>query len=223
MSPLREAETSPAKAELDRFGTRLTRGVLRILRNHILPRSLHRFTTANAVTIARMILTIPVLLGIAWNHECAFWLFVAAALSDIADGWIARCDGATKLGALLDSTSDKVTTLPVLAALALKGYFPPWLYGPALVLVVLDTFNLFANIVNFKRGHLDPTSIPPERKRFSTAAGQIKFWGICLGISALLMAHIVSPESGFGLRYFGYFTICVATISAGFSLREKIV
>ena len=221
MSALRVAERSTAKAGLERSGQRFIGWAVCGLRRH-LPRFLHPLTTANAVTYARMILTIPIVYGTLRGQAYAFWLFVAAALSDILDGWIARVDGPTKLGAFLDSTSDKVTTVPVLVTLALNGYFPDWLYMPAFVLVVLEMFNLGANIVNYRRGHLDPTQPRSGRKRFSTIAGQIKFWAICLGISSFMVAYIVSPEDGFGLRYFGHFAICVATIFAALSLRDKI-
>ena len=221
MAQLLRAQGSPAKAGMDRFGITITRVVLHTIRNHI-PSCLYPLTTANTVTYARMLLTIPVVYGTLRGQTYAFWLFVAAALSDILDGWIARCDGPTKLGAFLDSTSDKVTTLPVLVALALNGYLPGWLYMPAIVLVALEALNLCANIVNYKQGRLDPTRPTNGRKRFSTAAGQIKFWAICLGTSSFMVAYIVSPDSGFGLRYFGQFAICVAATFAGLSLRDKI-
>jgi CDP-diacylglycerol--glycerol-3-phosphate 3-phosphatidyltransferase len=62
----------------------------------------------NALSAAR-ILAVPVLLVLAWQgrQDPFKWLLLAALLSDIADGLIARLGGFTsKLGALLDSIGD---------------------------------------------------------------------------------------------------------------------
>ena len=62
----------------------------------------------NALSGARIAAT-PVLLGLAAaRHETAFtWVLVAALLSDIVDGWIARALSLeSKLGARLDSIAD---------------------------------------------------------------------------------------------------------------------
>lgn len=62
----------------------------------------------NAISTARL-LSVPVLAWLAWQHreEVFSWLLVAALLSDILDGLIARSFGFTsELGALLDSVAD---------------------------------------------------------------------------------------------------------------------
>jgi CDP-diacylglycerol--glycerol-3-phosphate 3-phosphatidyltransferase len=62
----------------------------------------------NVISALRL-LAVPVLVLLAWRHaETAFaWVLVAALVSDIADGLIARVFAFTsKLGALLDSTAD---------------------------------------------------------------------------------------------------------------------
>ncbi|MBI4135426.1 CDP-alcohol phosphatidyltransferase family protein [Candidatus Uhrbacteria bacterium] len=220
MSPLR-AEASTAKHHLERSGQRFVGFALKALRRR-LPRALHPLTTANAVTLARIFAIVPILYGTLQEQSWAFWLFVAAALSDLLDGWIARHDGPTPWGTFLDQTSDKVTTLPLLALFAVKGYLPTWLLAPAGILFALDLSNLAANIRNFRRGHAKVGRPPDGKRRFSTAAGQIKFWAQCLGIGAFMVAHFVAPEGGFGLRYFGYFAVCIATAFAALSLRDKL-
>ena len=55
------------------------------------------------------LLAVPVLLVLAaTRHETEFaWLLIAAMLSDIADGWVARAFGfETPLGAFMDSVAD---------------------------------------------------------------------------------------------------------------------
>jgi CDP-diacylglycerol--glycerol-3-phosphate 3-phosphatidyltransferase len=51
------------------------------------------------------------LLLAGWSPAVPFWLFVAAILTDLLDGWLARRLGATTaLGASLDPLADKVLT-----------------------------------------------------------------------------------------------------------------
>jgi CDP-diacylglycerol--glycerol-3-phosphate 3-phosphatidyltransferase len=62
----------------------------------------------NVISLIRLC-TVPVLAWLAYNQaQQAFaWLILAAGLTDILDGWIARKFGWTSaLGALLDSISD---------------------------------------------------------------------------------------------------------------------
>ena len=65
----------------------------------------------NAISIARMLLVIPV---IAWmlagDYEAAWWLFLFAGLTDGVDGFFARRFGwQTELGALLDRNEGNIT------------------------------------------------------------------------------------------------------------------
>jgi phosphatidylglycerophosphate synthase len=67
----------------------------------------------NVISALRL-LAVPVLVLLAWRHEARpfAWLLVAALVSDIADGLIARLfDFTSKLGALLDSTADALLLL----------------------------------------------------------------------------------------------------------------
>ena len=62
--------------------------------------------------------------------EAAFWLFVAAGLSDAVDGFVAkRFNARTNFGAYLDPIADKVLLTGVYVALAFHGYLPAWLVG----------------------------------------------------------------------------------------------
>ena len=80
-------------------------------------------TPANAVTAAR-VLVLPVLIGLviasgpSWG---ALALWFVLAISDVADGWLARRQGATRSGAFLDPLADKIIVLGAMAALVAKG------------------------------------------------------------------------------------------------------
>jgi len=58
----------------------------------------------------------------------AFWVFVAAGISDALDGFIAKTfNQQTDLGAILDPIADKVLLNGVYISLALLGHLPLWL------------------------------------------------------------------------------------------------
>ena len=82
----------------------------------------------NAITLLRL-LAVP---GVAWlletgRHGPAFWLFLAAALSDGIDGFLARRFGwITPLGALLDTLTDKALGITTLLLLTWQALIPWW-------------------------------------------------------------------------------------------------
>ena len=82
----------------------------------------------NALTLAR-IAAIPAIL-IALDAErfgLAFWLFVAAGVTDGLDGGIARWTNTrTELGAYLDPLADKGLVITLLVKLSLIGVVPFW-------------------------------------------------------------------------------------------------
>ncbi|MCA1692271.1 MAG: CDP-alcohol phosphatidyltransferase family protein [Acidimicrobiales bacterium] len=76
-------------------------------------------TPANAITLTRVLAT-PFLLalifadGLEW---AALALWIVLAVTDGADGWIARRHGTTRSGAFLDPLADKIVVLSAMAAL----------------------------------------------------------------------------------------------------------
>ena len=83
----------------------------------------------NLITLSRLLsvpLTIWLILGERFG--VAFWVFVAAGISDALDGFIAkRFDCRTRLGALLDPVADKALLASVYVALGIAEYLPNWL------------------------------------------------------------------------------------------------
>ncbi len=59
----------------------------------------------------------------------AFLVFVFAALTDTVDGWVARrLSGVSAFGAFADPVADKLLIVGTLAALALFGEVPWWVF-----------------------------------------------------------------------------------------------
>lgn len=117
-----------------------------------------RFNLPNVITIVR-IATCPVIFWLAVapgtaERFAAFGLFVAAALSDIWDGYLARrYDLITDLGKLLDPVADKlllvVTLVPFYLISHRGGPFDPvpwWGPLPLWVLAVIFGRELFITL-----------------------------------------------------------------------------
>ena len=82
-------------------------------------------TPANALTLARIAVT-PIFIILILDHGvswAAFLVGFALAMSDVADGYIARRQGQTRSGAFLDPLADKFTVLGGMYACVVKGIF----------------------------------------------------------------------------------------------------
>lgn len=86
--------------------------------------------TANQVTLARIaLLPIPCVLLLSsdsiWNWV-GFFLFVFLGMTDFIDGMMARREGPTKLGGLLDPVADKIMMAAITLSLSGNGWIPFW-------------------------------------------------------------------------------------------------
>lgn len=91
-----------------------------------------RWTAPNLLGAFRLLATgvivLLVLLGFPGAGLAAFVVFIPAALSDLADGWLARRRGqVSMLGMFLDQTADKVLVAGVLIALIPSGVVVAWM------------------------------------------------------------------------------------------------
>ena len=94
-------------------------------------------TVPNVITLVRLAL-VPVLgyFLLAAEYGLALTVFLAAALSDLLDGFIARRFGLTStLGATLDPIADKLAMFVATVLLAWQGLMPLWL---AVAMVLRD-------------------------------------------------------------------------------------
>ena len=83
---------------------------------------------ADALTLGRGALGLPLLLALQWNQaSVAWWLLLLGGLSDGADGWLARkAGGGSSWGARLDPLTDKILISAALLWLAAEQVLPLW-------------------------------------------------------------------------------------------------
>lgn len=83
----------------------------------------------NLITLARLLaspLAVYLIINEVWL--AAFWLFLAAGVSDAIDGYLAkRFDARTLVGAFLDPLADKALIVSVFVALGYLHQLPTWL------------------------------------------------------------------------------------------------
>ena len=99
----------------------------------------------NALSILRIILTVPVVMTLL-NHQyfLAMVLFFIAGITDALDGWIAkRYSFQSRLGSILDPMADKLLLVSSFVALYVIGLLPLWL----LVLIFLRDFMIISGTV----------------------------------------------------------------------------
>jgi cardiolipin synthase (CMP-forming) len=83
----------------------------------------------NLITLGRL-LCVPLAIWLVLSGEtaAAFWLFIAAGLSDAVDGFIARrFNQRSSLGALLDPAADKALLVSMYVTLGIADHLPTWL------------------------------------------------------------------------------------------------
>ncbi len=102
-------------------------------------RPIHPMTLANQLTLIRIVL-IPLFvvvfyLPFAWAHFVSALIFSVAAITDWADGYVARkYDQSTPFGAFLDPVADKLMVVIALVLLV-ELHNSPWFTAPAIVIV----------------------------------------------------------------------------------------
>jgi len=87
----------------------------------------------NLICILRMVLAVPVVWSLVHDHfDLTLVLFLAAAISDGLDGYLAKRYGWTsEAGKILDPVADKLLLVSVFITLLLLGMVPLWLAATA--------------------------------------------------------------------------------------------
>ncbi|UCH78228.1 MAG: CDP-alcohol phosphatidyltransferase family protein [Candidatus Coatesbacteria bacterium] len=110
-----------------------------------------RWNAATVITLLRIPVAAPgaYLLARGEHLPLAVAFLVAAALTDILDGWVARATGTvTDFGKKVDPVVDKIVIAGVGVILVLKYDVPAWIFAAA---VVRDVAILAAAAVVIKR------------------------------------------------------------------------
>ena len=106
---------------------------------------------ANAISMIRITASIALLFCRAFSP--AFYMFyIAAGLSDMLDGFVARkTDTVSKLGARLDTIADFVLVVVCLIKLLPVLSVPAWLYGWIGIIALIKVVNIISGFAVQKR------------------------------------------------------------------------
>lgn len=163
-------------------------------------------TIPNLITIARLIM-VPVIVVMILDGfwTLAFALFVAAGVSDAADGIIARrFHLRSELGAYLDPLADKLLLVSIYVTLSVVSVLPGWL---AVTVVSRDVMIVSAILISRLMDR--PVEIKPLFISKLNTAAQIAFAALVLGMMA-------THDNAGGLLPWGMFAVVALTVlSAG--------
>jgi cardiolipin synthase len=131
----------------------------------------------NLITLARIILVPVVVWAIAVGQiHLAFLLFMAAAISDAVDGFLAKRFGMTSaLGAYLDPLADKVLIVSIYVTLGITGVIPLWI---VILVVSRDIMIVGAVLLSWLVDR--PVRIKPHFVSKLNTAAQIVFAALVL-------------------------------------------
>ena len=149
-----------------------------------------------------------------WADWFAFLLFVAAAVTDFLDGYLARAwKQESRFGAMLDPIADKA--MVVIALLVITGFsgMNPWILLPATIVIFREVFvSGLREFLGDKAGLLKVTILAKWKTTaqmvaiailFTTGVFEHNFIERSIGMDNALVADIMSGkiEDGVGLRW----------------------
>ncbi len=137
-------------------------------------------TLPNAISLARLCAVpaaIYLVIEEAWIP--AFVLFALAGISDAIDGWLARRQGGTALGAALDPLADKALMVGMYVTLAAIRQLPVWL---AILVVFRDIMIVGGLLLLWVYDHAMP--IAPLSISKTNTGLQIGLVAVVLGLNA---------------------------------------
>ena len=161
----------------------------------------------NIISLGRL-LSVPVAIYLILNNfmTAAFWLFVAAGISDGVDGYLAKTLGqSSTLGAYLDPIADKVLLVGVYVTLGQAEHLPIWL----VIMVVFRDLIIVGGVVLL---HISTDGVrmqPLLISKVNTAA-------------QIALVALVLAELGLNFDIGGYldaliYVVAVTTIASGAS------
>jgi len=159
----------------------------------------------NVITVIRILLTpLFVIFLQSGRYLYALLIFVAAAVSDGLDGFLARYfDQRTELGAYLDPLADKLLLIAAFIGMAVLQFIPAWL---AIIVISRDVLILMG-IGVFT---ITQTEFEINPSLWSKMTTFTQLFTICL----VLLSLMISIPNGIKLTLF-YLTAVITIISGG--------
>jgi cardiolipin synthase len=167
----------------------------------------------NVITLGRL-LAVPLMVWLVLSDRMttAFWVFVAAGVSDGVDGYIAkRFDAVTKLGSYLDPLADKAMLVTIYVTLGIAGEAPSWL---VILIVFRDTLivggALLIHTLDLKM-RVEPLLI----SKINT-------------VMQIILAAFLLARLGLGLEDYGLITVLIyvvaaTTVGSGLTYLKRLI
>lgn len=168
----------------------------------------------NILTICRFILIPFIIFGLLTGHFfLAFILFSISAITDIADGYIARkFNYITNFGKLADPLADKLTQLSILVTLSIYKIIPITIF---IIFFIKDLILILASFILYKK------NIIMYSKWYGKAATCLLYISIVLSLPKPYISSITinNPEK-YSLFFSNYqnFTSILYIFTCGFAV-----
>lgn len=168
----------------------------------------------NLLTLARIAL-VPAFVAAFWmpmpmGRWIAFLVFVVAAITDYADGWIARARNLeSRLGRMLDPIADKLLVAAALIMLVYNDDIRGFVIIPALIILAREI------LVSGMREFLATISVQVPVSSVSKFKTAVQLFALAMLILAPAVEHVWG-----GLHYLGIISLwgaALLTIYTGFS------
>ncbi len=143
----------------------------------------------NVLSVSRMLAVPPLVwLLVAGHYDWALIVAVAAGLTDLLDGWLARRFGwQTRFGSLADPAADKIMMVASYATLAALDYLPWWLFGLVILRDLVIVIGGWVYHLRFARLEAQPTRL----SKINTVFQIVLMWYVLI-----LLAGLPLPAAG---------------------------
>ena len=161
--------------------------------------------TANKLTMVRIVM-IPVFLAVLYinfpgSRYAAMIVFIAAGLTDIADGHIARTRGqVTDFGKFMDPLADKVLVIAAMLWFIEQGIMPAW---AALIVIIREFMVTALRLIAANDGRVIAAAVSGKIKTVVTMLCltlmflPLPLWMIYICVAAITVTTLIS-----GVEYF---------------------
>ena len=159
----------------------------------------------NLITLARLF-SVPLMVWLMLDGHFgwAFWLFVAAGVSDALDGFLARkLQIRSTVGAFLDPLADKALLVGVYVTLGHMGLVAEWL----VIIVVFRDIVIVGGAILYHTLTQSLKMQPLFVSKINTVAQ--------IGLAALLLARLGAGFDDFGLTGYLVYAVAATTIVSG--------